>query len=157
VDGRWTRIGSSNLNPSSLFGNWELDVLIDDPVLAGQMEARFRHDVDGSAEVTRRPLLRTARLAPVAPTALAIAHSAQWPSPAHRPGLRERGRRTLVTLYQLTSGARLATFGPLSLLFLATSALFLLLPGAMAVVFAILFLWVAVAAGFHALRKTERG
>lgn len=157
VDGRWTRIGSSNLNPSSLFGNWELDVLIDDPVLAGQMEARFRHDVDGSAEVTRRPLLRTARLVPVAPTALAIAHSAQRPSPTHRPGLRERGRRTLVTLYQVAGGARLATFGPLSLLFLATSALFLLLPSAMAVVFAILFLWVAVAAGFHALRKTERG
>lgn len=157
VDGRWTRVGSSNLNPSSLFGNWELDVLIDDPVFAGQMESRFRRDVDGSAEVTLRPLLRTARLAPVAPTALAIAHSAQWPAPGHRPGLRERGRRTLVALYQLTGAARLATFGPISLLFLVTGALFLLLPRAMGVVFAVLFLWVAVAAGFHAFRRADRG
>jgi cardiolipin synthase len=33
-DDRWVRIGSSNLNPSSLLGNYELDVLIEDASLA---------------------------------------------------------------------------------------------------------------------------
>ena len=35
ADGRWVRIGSSNLNPSSLIGNYELDVLIEDPDAGG--------------------------------------------------------------------------------------------------------------------------
>ena len=34
ADGRWVRVGSSNLNPSSLIGNYELDVLVEDAVLA---------------------------------------------------------------------------------------------------------------------------
>ena len=33
ADGRWVRVGSSNLNPSSLIGNYELDVLVEDAVL----------------------------------------------------------------------------------------------------------------------------
>ena len=37
-DNRWVRIGSSNLNPSSLLGNYELDVLIEDAGLADAME-----------------------------------------------------------------------------------------------------------------------
>jgi phosphatidylserine/phosphatidylglycerophosphate/cardiolipin synthase-like enzyme len=36
VDGRHFKIGSSNLNPSSLGGNWELDVLVDDPALGAE-------------------------------------------------------------------------------------------------------------------------
>ena len=38
ADGRWVRVGSSNLNPSSLLGNYELDVLVEDPSLAEAME-----------------------------------------------------------------------------------------------------------------------
>ena len=30
ADGRWARIGSTNLNISSWIGNWELDVVIED-------------------------------------------------------------------------------------------------------------------------------
>ncbi|HEX6106321.1 MAG TPA: phospholipase D-like domain-containing protein, partial [Gemmatimonadales bacterium] len=45
ADGRWVRIGSSNLNPSSLVGNYELDVLIEDPALAEAMERQYRLDI----------------------------------------------------------------------------------------------------------------
>jgi cardiolipin synthase len=155
VDGRWTRIGSSNLNPSSLFGNWELDVLVDDLEFAARVEGRFRRDVDRSAEVSRRLLAVPRPLAPVVPTALAITRAAE--ELRHRRGLRERGRRTLVALYQVAGAARRATFAPLSLFFLVTAAMFLLLPRAMAVVFAVLFFWVALAAGIHAFRAAERG
>ena len=54
ADARWVRIGSSNLNPSSLLGNYELDVLIEDPALAEAMERQFRLDIARSREVTRR-------------------------------------------------------------------------------------------------------
>ena len=39
VDGRWTRIGSTNLNISSWIRNWELDVVIDNTSVAERMEA----------------------------------------------------------------------------------------------------------------------
>ena len=42
VDGAWCRVGSSNLNPSSLIGNYELDVLLHDPSLGAQLEAQRR-------------------------------------------------------------------------------------------------------------------
>ncbi len=55
ADGRWIRVGSSNLNPSSLLANWELDVLIEDEGLAAAMERQFLGDVARSSEVVRRP------------------------------------------------------------------------------------------------------
>ena len=39
ADGRWTRIGSTNLNVSSWLGNWELDVGIEDEGIAREMAA----------------------------------------------------------------------------------------------------------------------
>ena len=45
ADQRWVRIGSSNLNPSSLLGNYELDVLVEDASLADAMERQFRLDI----------------------------------------------------------------------------------------------------------------
>src|SRR6185503_17703193 len=51
ADGRWTRIGSTNLNFASLLANYEMDVIIDDPRLGQSMEARFRHDLDYCVEI----------------------------------------------------------------------------------------------------------
>jgi cardiolipin synthase len=39
ADGRWARVGSSNLNVSSWLGNYELDVTIEDEGFAREMEA----------------------------------------------------------------------------------------------------------------------
>ena len=54
ADGHWVRIGSSNLNPSSLLANWELDVFLHDRDIAAQMEQRFLADLDRSNEVLLR-------------------------------------------------------------------------------------------------------
>jgi len=156
ADSRWVRIGSSNLNPSSLFGNWELDVLIDDAQVAKEMEGRFRSDLQRSAEVLRRPMLPGAQLGRVNPTALAIQRTEEQPT-IHRPGLQERKRQSIVLFWTLVGTARLATFGPLALAFLATGAMFILLPRAMAALFGALFLWIAFVAGIHAFRRSDRG
>ena len=55
ADGRWARVGTSNINASSLIGNYELDVVIEDPVLARTMEQQFRRDIAASVEVVREP------------------------------------------------------------------------------------------------------
>ena len=51
VDGRWCRIGSSNLNTASLLGNWELDVGVLDSELASQVEGLFIADLASSLEI----------------------------------------------------------------------------------------------------------
>jgi cardiolipin synthase len=51
ADGIWSRVGSSNLNSSSLLGNWEIDVGVLDVGLASQMEGLFLADLTSSVEI----------------------------------------------------------------------------------------------------------
>jgi cardiolipin synthase A/B len=51
ADGRWARVGSSNLNPSSWLGNWELDVAVEDEGFARAMEEMFLHDLEQATEI----------------------------------------------------------------------------------------------------------
>jgi cardiolipin synthase len=68
VDGRWARVGSTNLNLASWLGNWELDVCVEDAAFAREMEEAFLRDLDGSTEIVlhegRRPRPEEARPAP---------------------------------------------------------------------------------------------
>ncbi|HEX7120195.1 MAG TPA: phospholipase D-like domain-containing protein [Longimicrobiales bacterium] len=52
TDGKLALIGSSNLNPFSFTGNYELDVEIQDPALAGALERQFLADLDAAREIT---------------------------------------------------------------------------------------------------------
>ena len=51
ADGRWARIGSTNLNLASWMGNWELDVAVEDEDFAASMEAMFEDDLSHSTEI----------------------------------------------------------------------------------------------------------
>ncbi len=51
ADGRWARIGSTNLNPSSWLGNWELDVAVEDEGIAAEMERVYLEDLDHATEI----------------------------------------------------------------------------------------------------------
>ncbi len=51
ADGRWARIGSSNLNIASWAGNWELDVAVEDGEIARQMESMFEQDLGSATEI----------------------------------------------------------------------------------------------------------
>jgi cardiolipin synthase len=51
ADGQWARVGSTNLNPSSWIGNWELDVAVEDEPFAQQMEALFLDDLKHATEI----------------------------------------------------------------------------------------------------------
>jgi cardiolipin synthase A/B len=65
ADGRWARVGSSNLNIASWVGNYELDALIEDEGFATEMEQMFEADIALSTEIVlrreRRRLLRHRR------------------------------------------------------------------------------------------------
>ncbi|HKW54623.1 MAG TPA: phospholipase D-like domain-containing protein, partial [Stellaceae bacterium] len=51
ADGRWARVGSSNLNLASWLGNWELDVATEDEDFAAQMESMYLDDLENSTEI----------------------------------------------------------------------------------------------------------
>ncbi len=57
ADGRWARVGSTNLNLASWIGNYELDVAIEDTGIAQQMAAMYEADLVHATEIvldTRR-------------------------------------------------------------------------------------------------------
>lgn len=51
ADGRWARVGSTNLNISSWFGNYELDVAVEDEKFALEMEEMYLEDLKHATEV----------------------------------------------------------------------------------------------------------
>jgi cardiolipin synthase len=67
ADSRWARVGSTNLNPSSWLGNWELDVSIEDEGFAREMEAMYEEDLTNATEIvfSERRRLRPVRPIPV--------------------------------------------------------------------------------------------
>jgi cardiolipin synthase len=152
ADGRWVRIGSSNLNPSSLIGNYELDVLVEDPTLAQAMERQFRLDIGHSREVRRRPLRGPRRISEALPAAL-TRKEPEVATARYRPSRLEVRRRAALGLRTIASNARRSVFLPLSAIFVALSFLFLLLPRQTAFVFGILCVWLAISAGREAFRR----
>jgi len=51
VDGRWSRVGSTNLNLASWLGNWELDAVIEDEPFAAEMETVYLRDLANATEI----------------------------------------------------------------------------------------------------------
>jgi cardiolipin synthase len=51
VDGKWARVGSTNLNVASWMGNWELDVTIEDEGFAREMQEMYCRDLEHSTEI----------------------------------------------------------------------------------------------------------
>jgi cardiolipin synthase A/B len=65
ADGRWARVGSSNLNVASWLGNFELDAVVEDVPFAQAMAEQYTADLSNATEVLlragrrRRPARRT--------------------------------------------------------------------------------------------------
>jgi cardiolipin synthase len=151
-DGRWVRVGSSNLNPSSLIGNYELDVLIEDLALAESMERQFRMDIGRSREVRRRPLRGPRRISEALPTALTRSDPELSPGRYRRPP-REVRHRAALALRTIASNARRSVFLPLAAIFVSLGFLFFVLPRQTAYVFGVICAWLALSAAREAFRR----
>ncbi|HVY82755.1 MAG TPA: hypothetical protein VG994_17320, partial [Steroidobacteraceae bacterium] len=58
ADGRWARVGSSNLNIASWLGNYELDAVIEHEPTALAMEQMYLADLENSREIVLQPRRR---------------------------------------------------------------------------------------------------
>lgn len=93
ADGRWARVGSSNLNIASWLGNWELDVAVEDLGFAHEMEQMYLKDLDNATEIV---LGKKNRVRPVAMP------ESSAPASVLRGGM---SRRRGGSASQLTAGA----------------------------------------------------
>lgn len=152
ADGCWTRVGTSNLNASSLLGNYELDVMIEDPTLAHRMEEQYRRDIARSSEIVRGKPRAPERFHKMLPATLARQRPEEV-GPGHVRTRREVRRRAMVAVWTVVTGARRSLFGPAALILIALGGLFLVLPEVMAYIFGAGCVWLAAAATREALRR----
>jgi cardiolipin synthase len=99
ADGRWARVGSSNLNLTSWVGNCELDVAIEDEAFAREMEAQYESDLGNATEIVLKLPRRWRRSNAGAPppqdgVADEAAGSSPPPASAASSGSARTGRRS---------------------------------------------------------------
>src|SRR5256885_5923463 len=102
VDHRWARVGSSNLNASSLLGNYELDLLAECNHLAAALAQQFLRDLATSREIVlqaRRRFL-PARLVGAPATA-----PSSVPEQPHKRSRYELGAVAVVTVRRVAGRA----------------------------------------------------
>ncbi|HEY5885633.1 MAG TPA: phospholipase D-like domain-containing protein [Pyrinomonadaceae bacterium] len=51
ADSKWARVGSTNLNVASWFGNLELDVVVEDESFADRMDQMYLNDLENATEI----------------------------------------------------------------------------------------------------------
>jgi cardiolipin synthase A/B len=164
ADGRWARIGSTNLNPASWVSNWELDVVIEDQRIGEEMERMFLDDLENATEIV---LTERQRLAPVS-------------KPKRSPGRRRLRKRigggsssraaagaiqigrtvgAAITNRRALGPAEARIMGAAGLLLVAASAMAVLCPRVVSWPLAVIGVWVAVSAfirAFHLRREGQR-
>jgi cardiolipin synthase len=151
ADGLWSRIGSSNLNPSSLLGNYELDVLVHDRSLGGALEAQFRRDAARSVEIEYRRHQVGRAIGRLLPGSLQRG-TPEESGGRHQRRFREHRRRTGLAFRGIATAARRSVFAPLALALGVLALLFTVLPQTMGLIVAGLCLWLAIGAGIQAAR-----
>ncbi len=154
IDDRWYKVGSSNLNPSSLMGNYELDLLIDNIAVTSDAAQTFRRDLTNGVEIILRHRLRgVTRTLP--PVVTPVARPRRSQSPTWSVG--EAGRRTVATVRQVAGGARRSILGAVVFVLIGWGVLLLALPRITAYVLAAISFWLAGAAGWHFVRLRRIG
>jgi cardiolipin synthase A/B len=125
ADRRWARVGSSNLNVSSLLTNYELDLAAECEHLTEQLAAQFRHDLASSREIV---LKARPRLPPkLVGTALVPTATDGDDEPHKRSGY-ELGAIAVVALRRVAGGLRRAMAATVALGCAALGALLLAFP-----------------------------
>jgi cardiolipin synthase len=157
ADGRWARVGSTNLNVASWIGNWELDVAVEDEHFAQAMEQMYLEDLAQSTEIllSGTQKVRSARTPPLRPrsqrgggsTTRAAAGAIRI---GNTVGAALTNRRELEP-----AEAKIMVSG--SLLLLVLAVVIVLWPWAVAVPLALLGIWMAVSLLIRAYRLHIQG
>jgi cardiolipin synthase len=154
ADRHWARIGSSNLNVSSLFGNFELDLVMDDQPVAEELATQFRRDLQMSREVVLRPRHRMlpARLVGTGHEELDGVRIADAGRSRAQSAYR-LGTVAVVALRRVAGGLRRALAGTAALFFLTVGTLLLVFPRVMGFVLAAGAFWLSLGFAVYAFGR----
>ena len=159
ADGRWARVGSTNANITSWFGNWELDVAIEDENFGQQMTAMYEADLANSTEVvlTARKMRSVERRK--TPRLEDWKRHGRSTRRAAAAGAIRMGRTlgAALTARREVGPAEAYNLFWSSLIFLGLGALALWEPKAISMPFGVLAVWFAVAGLFRAWRLYRTG
>jgi cardiolipin synthase len=164
ADGRWARIGSTNLNPASWVSNWELDVVIEDNRIGEEMEQMFLDDLENATEMV---LTERQRLAPASkPGSRRRLYRLRRPiggGSSSRAAARaiQIGRTVgaAITNRRALGPAEARIMGSAGLLLLAASVIAVMWPRVVSWPLAVIGAWIAVSAfirAFHLRRDGKR-
>lgn len=157
ADGRWARVGSSNLNLASWMGNWELDVAVEDAGFAEQVERMYEEDLRGTTEVV---LATARRLRGHAPRHTASGRRQREGSAVAAAGALRLGSAMGAALggRRVLGRAEGEVLGWAGLALLGAALLSALFPRAVLVPVTIVLVWFGVALIAHAARvRRQRG
>jgi len=151
VDREWARVGSTNLNVSSLLGNYELDVIAECDTLTEALAGQFRHDAAQSREIK---MLERRRL----PARLIHASDATTPArvPVYKRSRRELQAAAAIALVQVAGGARRMLAGAAATVLGVVGALLLIFPTVTSIVLASGALGIAFGFAAYALARRRR-
>lgn len=148
ADGRWARVGSTNLNVQSWLGNWELDVAIEDEAFGRAMQEMYEEDLARATEI----VLDARKVRQTAPSPRKRPRHRQWRGRGGGPSRAAAGAmrisRTLgaaITSRREVGRAEASTLFWGSLLGLLFGAVSLVFPWVVAVPLGILALWLGAA------------
>ncbi len=153
ADGRWARVGSTNLNIASWISNYELDVAIEDDGFAHSMQAMYEEDLANATEIVLadgyrvQPSVRVRHLGSGGRAARAAAGALRL---GNTVGAAISSRRTL-------GAAESGLMTSIALGFIVLALLALLAPLAITVPLAVLALWIAVTLLVRAWRARHGG
>jgi cardiolipin synthase len=152
ADGRWARVGSTNLNLASWIGNRELDVVVEDEAFARAMEAQYLKDLEGATEVvlSKRRRVRVAGDVETPRTRRGGGSAGRAAAGALRLG---NALGAALSPRKLHGPAERRLLVPAGLLLVALALIAVLWPQALAWPLGAFSLWLGVALLLRALRK----
>lgn len=148
ADGRWARVGSTNLNIQSWLGNWELDVAIEHEGFAREMEASYEADLTRCTEIVLSRHWYGVRSA----ANMARPGGRRWRTPgssrAAAAGALRVGRwvSAAITSRRELGPAEASLMGTIGVALLLVSAILVLFPEILTVPIAVLGAWIGIAA-----------
>jgi cardiolipin synthase A/B len=141
ADGRWARVGSTNLNIASWLGNYELDVIVEDERFGASMERLYEDDLGRATEIVLAPRSRVRATAPQ-PAVRRGGSASRAAAGALRLG---NSVTAAITNRRLLGPAEAGTIAKMGLVLLALATVAVLWPFVVAVPLAVLGAWMALA------------
>jgi len=157
ADHDWARVGSSNLNVSSLLGNYELDLVAEQDGLTASLATQFLHDMTQSREIVLQARRRLPPRLVDTPAVPVTTVDALPPPSRYKRSLRERQAAAAVALMQVAGGARRMLAGAAAAVLAIGGALLIVFPTITAAVLAVgAFATSLGLAGYAVARRRRR-